>query len=100
MRSDEYGRLHAAFLAMAEQADLPEVRARWFALAIESLIHAGKRPLRPSAQKHLQKHLKDRLELIRTRLNARALVGLYAAQDAATFLAESMSADSVALLLL
>jgi hypothetical protein len=31
--SDEYRRLYATCLAMAEQSNLPEVRARWLALA-------------------------------------------------------------------
>ena len=33
MRSDEYCRLHAACLAMAEQCNLPDVHARWLAMA-------------------------------------------------------------------
>jgi hypothetical protein len=33
MHSDEYRRLHAAFLAMAEQSDLPDVQTRWLTLA-------------------------------------------------------------------
>jgi hypothetical protein len=33
MGSDEYRRLRAAFLTMAQQSDLPNVQARWLALA-------------------------------------------------------------------
>ena len=33
MRSDEYGRLYAAFLSMAQQSNLQDVRTRWLALA-------------------------------------------------------------------
>jgi hypothetical protein len=33
VHSDEYGRLHAACVAMAEQSDLPDARARWLTLA-------------------------------------------------------------------
>jgi hypothetical protein len=33
MRHDEYRRLHAACLAMAKQSTLPDVRARWQAMA-------------------------------------------------------------------
>ena len=33
MHSDEYGRLHAACVAMAEQSDLPDAKVRWLALA-------------------------------------------------------------------
>ena len=33
MDSDEYRRLHAAFAALAEQSNIPDVRARWIALA-------------------------------------------------------------------
>jgi hypothetical protein len=93
MRSDEYGRLHAAFLAMAEQTDSPEARARWFALALESRILAEKRPAAP-------KHLRDHLKSLRALLSARALICLYAVQDAASFLAESVSAEPLALALL
>ena len=93
MRSDEYDRLHAAFLAMVEQTDSPDARARWFALALESRILAEKRPA-------ARKHLKDRLEALMALLSARAWVGLYAAQHAASFFAESVSAEPLALALL
>jgi hypothetical protein len=33
MHSDEYRRLHAACVAMAEQSDLPDAKVRWLALA-------------------------------------------------------------------
>jgi hypothetical protein len=33
MQPDEYRRLHATCLQMAEQSNLPDVRARWLALA-------------------------------------------------------------------
>jgi hypothetical protein len=33
MQSDEYRRLYAVCLTMAEQSNLPDVRARWLALA-------------------------------------------------------------------
>jgi hypothetical protein len=33
MDSEEYRRLHAAFAALAEQSNVPDVRARWVALA-------------------------------------------------------------------
>jgi hypothetical protein len=33
MHSDEYGRLYAAFLSMAQQSNLQDVQTRWFALA-------------------------------------------------------------------
>jgi hypothetical protein len=33
MHSDEYRRLHATCLQMAEQSNSPDVRARWLALA-------------------------------------------------------------------
>ena len=33
MDSDEFRRLHAAFAALAEQSNIPDVRARWIALA-------------------------------------------------------------------
>jgi hypothetical protein len=37
MRCDEYHRLHAACLIMAEQSKQPEERARWFTLAQDCL---------------------------------------------------------------
>jgi hypothetical protein len=83
MRSDEYSRLRAAFLAMAEQTDLPDVRERWLVLALETQM---------LAEKGLAaKDLRDRLEWIRALRSV--LVGC-AAQHAATFLAESVSAES------
>ena len=33
MHSDEYRRLHAVCLTMAQQSNLPDLRARWLALA-------------------------------------------------------------------
>jgi hypothetical protein len=33
MRTDEYRRLHAACLAMAQQCNLPDLQARWLAMA-------------------------------------------------------------------
>ena len=35
MQPDEYRRLHATCLTMAEQSNLPDVRARWLVLAKE-----------------------------------------------------------------
>jgi hypothetical protein len=34
MRSDEYGRLHAACLDMAKQSSVPDVQVRWLAMAV------------------------------------------------------------------
>jgi hypothetical protein len=33
MRHDEYRRLHTTCLAMADQSDTPEIKARWLAMA-------------------------------------------------------------------
>ena len=43
MGSDEYRRLCAAFLTMAQHSDLPNVQTRWLALAqaCSSLAHEG-----------------------------------------------------------
>ena len=38
MRCDEYHRLHAACLIMAEQSKQPDERARWFTLAQDCLV--------------------------------------------------------------
>ena len=37
MHSDEYDRLYAAFLSMAQQSSLRDVRTRWLALAQDCL---------------------------------------------------------------
>jgi hypothetical protein len=41
MRSDDYRRLHAACLAMARQSKLPDVQARWLAMAQAWLSRAN-----------------------------------------------------------
>ena len=56
MGSDEYRRLRAAFLTMAQQSDLPNVQTRWLALAqaCSNLAHEGSTHARinPSFQSH------------------------------------------------
>jgi hypothetical protein len=37
MRSDEYRRIRAVFLDMAEQSSVPDVKARWLAMATDCL---------------------------------------------------------------
>ena len=54
--SDEYRRLYATCLAMAEQSNLPEVRARWLALAKDCKDLLG-----PSATERRSKSLSARL---------------------------------------
>ena len=44
LSSDEYRRLHGAFLAMAQQSDLPNAQARW--LAGGSLFQSRNGPTR------------------------------------------------------
>jgi hypothetical protein len=55
--SDEYRRLYATCLAMAEQSNLPEVRARWLALAKDCKDLLGG----PSATERRSKSLSARL---------------------------------------
>ena len=55
--SDEYRRLYATCLAMAEQSNLPEVRARWLTLAKDCKDLLGG----PSATERRSKSLSTRL---------------------------------------
>jgi hypothetical protein len=65
MLSDEYRRLHATCLTMAEQSNLPDARARWLALAkdCENLVEGSGVKGGPS-------------KLLATRLTTRSSVNL------------------------
>jgi hypothetical protein len=64
MLSNEYGRLYATCLTMAEQSNSPEARARWLALAQDC-----KNLVEDSSVKRGQS------KLLATRLTARSSVG-------------------------
>jgi hypothetical protein len=68
MLSDEYRRLYATCLTMAEQSNSPDVQARWLALAknCQALLGAS------SAAERRSKSLS-------TRLSTRAAANLFAA---------------------
>jgi hypothetical protein len=51
MHSDEYRRLHAACLTMADQSKLPEVQARWRTLAQSCSSLAKDLPAKSRAKK-------------------------------------------------
>jgi hypothetical protein len=82
--SDEYGRLYAAFLSMAQQSNLRDVRARWLALAQDCL----------SLTKEARdgKRAEGRSRSILTRLGSRTAIGLCVAQNMAAFFADPVSA--------
>jgi hypothetical protein len=88
MGSDEYRRLRAAFLTMAQQSDLPNVQARWLALAQACFSLA----IDQSTGSHARKCAGDRSKSILTDFGSRVAIGLCAAQEAAPFLAEPVSA--------
>jgi hypothetical protein len=75
MVCDEYRRLHAACLIMAEQSKQAEERARWFALAQDCLGLANN----PRTEFRHKKCAEDRWKSKLTTLNSRATVGLRAA---------------------
>jgi hypothetical protein len=82
MRSDEYGRLYAAFLSIAQQSNLRDVQARWLAqdcLSLAKEAHDGKRA-------------EGRSRSILTRLGSRTAIGLCVAQNMAAFFADPVSA--------
>ena len=58
MRCDEYHRLHAACLIMAEQSKQPDERARWFTLAQDCLGLAND----PRSEFRARKCAEDRCE--------------------------------------
>jgi hypothetical protein len=75
MRCDEYHRLHAACLIMAEQSKQPEERARWFTLAQDCLGLAND----PRSEFRARKGAEDPSKPKLTRLTSRAAIGLCAA---------------------
>jgi hypothetical protein len=82
--SDEYGRLYAAFLSMAQQSNLRDVRARWLALAQDCLSL--------TKEAHDGKRAEGRSRSILTRLGSRTAIGLCVAQNTAAFFADPVSA--------
>jgi hypothetical protein len=52
LRSQDYHRLHIACLAMAKQSTLPDVQARWQAIADEWLKLATEQPSRSGGSAH------------------------------------------------
>ena len=75
MHSDEYRRLHAVCLIMAEQSNLPDVQARWHALAQACFSLTKDLP----AGSRSRKCVEDRAKAISTRLSTRVADGLWAA---------------------
>ena len=68
MHSDEYRRLHATCLTMANQSNSPDVRARWLALAKDCENLRGGAGASERRSKSLT-----------TRLSTRAALNLFAA---------------------
>ena len=75
MRCDEYHRLHAACLIMAEQSKQPDERARWFTLAQDCLELASD----PRSEFRARKCAEDRAKPKLTSLTSRVAIGLCAA---------------------
>jgi hypothetical protein len=75
MVCDEYRRLHAACLIMAEQSKQPDERARWFTLAQDCLALANN----PCTDFRHRKCADERRKSKLTGLNSRTAVGLRAA---------------------
>lgn len=81
MRSDEYRRLHAVCITIAEQCNLPDVRTRWLALAQNCLSLLKELPADFRARKCVEDHSKSRL----TGLSPRACPLLRARRKASRF---------------
>jgi hypothetical protein len=75
MHCDEYRRLHAACLIMAEQTKQPDERARWFTLAQDCMRLANNSRSEFRHRKHAEDCSKSKL----TGLNSHAPIGLCAA---------------------
>ena len=75
MHCDEYRRLHAACLIMAEQSKQPDERARWFTLAEDCLRRAND----PRSEFRARKCAEDPSKPKLTRLTSRVAIGLCAA---------------------
>jgi hypothetical protein len=83
MHSDEYDRLYAAFLSMAQQSSLRDVRTRWLALA-QDCLSLAKEP-------NEGKRAEGRSKSILTRLGSRTAIGLCVVQNTAAFFADTVS---------
>jgi hypothetical protein len=83
MLSDEYGRLSVAFLSIAQQSSLQDVRTRWLALAQDCLSLAK--------EANDGKRAEGRSKSIPTRLGSRMAIGLCVVQNTAAFFADTVS---------
>jgi hypothetical protein len=83
MDAKQYGRLNTAFLVMAEQANVPDVRGRWRALA-HACQSLGKEP-------DLNKGKRSDKRLITKRITSRLAIAWAAIHSSVEFLVEPLA---------
>jgi hypothetical protein len=86
MDSNQYHRLSAAFLAMADQSNLPDVRDRWRTLAQSCFSLAKERPTKKCIEDRSSK------KSMATRIGSRLAIAWCTAQTSAELLVEPLSA--------